>query len=50
MSARASAEQQAMMGQRFGWSIEEWADRLVQLRRFVIQRAEQARQLVSELW
>jgi hypothetical protein len=49
MAAHASAEQQAMMAQRFGWSIEEWADRLVQLRRFVIQCAEQARRLVAEL-
>lgn len=33
--------------QRFGWPIGEWADRLVLVRRFAIQRAEEARQLMS---
>ncbi|HRJ40972.1 MAG: phosphotransferase [Caldilineaceae bacterium] len=32
----------------FGWSIEEWSDALVGIRRFVIQRAEAARQLIKE--
>jgi hypothetical protein len=42
-------EQLAWMKQRFGWSIEKWADHLVLVRRFVIQRAEQARRLMAEL-
>lgn len=33
--------------QRFGWTIDEWADGLAPVRRFVIQRAEEARQLMS---
>jgi len=33
--------------QRFGWSIEEWADTLAPIRHFVIQRADQARQLMA---
>ncbi len=37
------------MQQRFGWSIEAMTDRLVPIRRFVIQRAEQARQLMEKL-
>jgi hypothetical protein len=37
------------MQQRFGWSIEAMADRLVPIRRFVIQRADQARQLMEKL-
>ena len=36
------------MVQYFGWSIEEWTATLVPMRRFVIQRADQARQLVDE--
>ena len=35
------------MQQRFGHSIDEWADRLLLIRRFVIQRADQARQLMA---
>jgi hypothetical protein len=33
---------------RFGRSIEEWSDNLVQIRRFVIQQADKARQLWSK--
>jgi hypothetical protein len=43
------AEWRAKMEQRYGWSIEEWADSMVQVRRFVIQRADQARQLMAGL-
>lgn len=32
----------------FGWSMEEWSDALVGIRRFVIQRAEDARQLIAQ--
>ena len=49
MAAGMGKERQALMKQRFGWSIEEWADRLAQLRCFVIQRADRARRLMAEL-
>ena len=35
------------MKERWGRSIDEWADRLALTRRFVIQRADQARQLIA---
>lgn len=35
------------MQKRYGWSLDEQADRLALVRRFVIQRADQARQLMA---
>jgi hypothetical protein len=32
----------------FGWTVEEWADQLREMRRFVITRAEEARRLMVE--
>lgn len=39
---------QPSLKELFSWSIEEWSDALVGIRRFVIQRAEEARQLIAE--
>jgi hypothetical protein len=49
MSIGVDVEQRAKVEKRFGWTIEEWADSLVQLRRFVIQRADKASVLMTNL-
>jgi hypothetical protein len=49
ISVDMTAEELDSIEQELGWSIEEWADCLAPMRRFAIQRADQARQLMAEL-
>ncbi len=43
-----ATERREMMEQMLGWTIEEWADQLREMRRFAIVCADEARRLMKE--